>query len=339
MTRLIIISVLIVLCACKELSKTGSAKVLSQEGLLVPSLFDNGDRIYFLLKTLTGQTIKAYTDSGGGWSVIYPSALKKLGLDSLIFISESGEENYVKAADLFSLSEFHPFLNEEQKKLSKESYFQVPDEEYLKSSGINFGDDQGFFGQFFFINHCWTFDYLNQEVYVEYDCNIDLNDPDAQKIGFKKKENGDKMYGHPSMVVSIQGEEIPMLFDTGATFHLSKSAQERLNRKEEIGGSFIAQSLYDKWRISNPNWNIIEGGDVIPEGGKVFPLDMIEVPEVKIGNHIVGPVWFSVRPDRAWSEWMIKSMDRVVKGALGGSALKYVSVTIDYPKESLVINN
>lgn len=60
---------------------------------------------------------------------------------------------------------------------------------------------------------------------------------------------------------------------------------------------------------------------------------MIEVPEVQVGNLKVGPVWFSKRPDEAWSKGMIGSMDKVVKGAVGGSLLQYFSVTIDYPAE------
>ena len=60
---------------------------------------------------------------------------------------------------------------------------------------------------------------------------------------------------------------------------------------------------------------------------------MIEVPEIIVAGQNVGPVLFSKRPDRVWSQWMIHSMDKVVLGVLGGSALQYFRVTIDYSTE------
>ena len=69
--------------------------------------------------------------------------------------------------------------------------------------------------------------------------------------------------------------------------------------------------------------------------GKEFYIPMLQVPSITLGNVEVGPVWFSRRPDQAWSSekyGMIRTMDKVVKGALGGSALRYTKVTIDYPK-------
>lgn len=61
--------------------------------------------------------------------------------------------------------------------------------------------------------------------------------------------------------------------------------------------------------------------------------DVIEVPVVKIGGFEVGPVLFAKRPDNEWSEGMIATMDKVVKGAIGGSAFKYMKVNIDYNSE------
>lgn len=54
---------------------------------------------------------------------------------------------------------------------------------------------------------------------------------------------------------------------------------------------------------------------------------------MKVGNLTTGPIWFAKRPDEVWSKGMIGSMDKVVKGAIGGSFLKYFKVTIDYNGE------
>jgi len=58
---------------------------------------------------------------------------------------------------------------------------------------------------------------------------------------------------------------------------------------------------------------------------------MIEVPALTVAGFTVGPVWFTARPDRAFTEYMSQWMDRRVVGALGGSALQYFRVTVDYP--------
>ena len=58
---------------------------------------------------------------------------------------------------------------------------------------------------------------------------------------------------------------------------------------------------------------------------------MIEVPLVKIAPVTVGPVWFSARPDATFHDFMSQMMDKKIEGALGGSALRYLDIVIDYP--------
>jgi hypothetical protein len=121
----------------------------------------------------------------------------------------------------------------------------------------------------------------------------------------------------------VDGEEIDVLFDTGATIFLTDSGKKSLNTSENsIGGSFIAKSVFEKWRSKHPEWRYFEKAD---KNG-----DVIEVPQVTIGGHTVGPVVFAERNDENWSKWMISTMDKVVKGAIGGSGLKYLKVTVDY---------
>lgn len=40
---------------------------------------------------------------------------------------------------------------------------------------------------------------------------------------------------------------------------------------------------------------------------------------------------FTRRPDRNFQQYMSQWMDRPIVGALGGSALRYLRVTVDYP--------
>ena len=58
---------------------------------------------------------------------------------------------------------------------------------------------------------------------------------------------------------------------------------------------------------------------------------MIEVPVITVAGLTAGPVWFTVRADKNFHEYMSQWMDRRIEGALGGSALRYYRVTVDYP--------
>jgi hypothetical protein len=154
----------------------------------------------------------------------------------------------------------------------------------------------------------------------------DTGKPGVQKIGFKKNSNRENTFGHPSMFIEVNGEVIDVLFDTGASMLLSDNGKKEMNTNAAtIGGSFIAASIFDKWRKDHPEWKYYKEAD--------NKNDAIEVPIVKIGGIEVGPVLFSKRPDENWSEGMIHSMDKIVKGAIGGSAFKFLKVTIDYNSE------
>jgi hypothetical protein len=184
-----------------------------------------------------------------------------------------------------------------------------------------------FLGQNYFMGKAWTFDYPKQQVWVNTPLSVaDATAANVQKIGFKKDDKGHKLFGHASMKVSVDGEELDVLFDTGATIFLTDDGKKSLNTTENsVGGSFIAKSVFDMWRSKHPEWRCYTKADA--HG------DVIEVPKVMIGGHTVGPVLFAVRDDENWSKGMIASMDKVVKGAIGGSALKYLKVTIDYNAE------
>lgn len=59
---------------------------------------------------------------------------------------------------------------------------------------------------------------------------------------------------------------------------------------------------------------------------------MIRVAEIRVGSQNIGPVWFTVRPDQSFHDFMSQYMDEPVEGALGGSAWKYATLILDYPR-------
>jgi|GEM_PF-656942 len=305
---------------------------LSQATLL-PSSFIDGERFYIKMVTVNGDTLLAYGDTGGGLSLIVPSVIDSLNLESKVktglikgffpmkyipFYSIVKDKNIPPPVPLPSVI-FRRYMKKVQ-----EPFLLVPpnsdefkDLTFMRKS-MPFDI---FLGQNYFMDKSWTFDYLNKQVWVNTPLNI--GEQGVQKIGFKKNSNNESIFGHPSMYIVVDGEIIEVLFDTGATLVLSDDGKKELNTTEKtMGGSFIAKSIFDKWRKEHPEWKYYEKADM----GK----DVIEVPKVSIGGHEVGPVLFAKRDDEVWSKGMINTMDTVVRGAIGGSALKYLKVTIDY---------
>jgi hypothetical protein len=305
--------------------------------LLVPSYFVEGERFYIKIPIGGGDTIMGFGDTGGGVSMLMPDTKNKNNINSklrtalikgimplkyVLFSDLVQDPNFPKPYPLRSFVLRNPFM-----RITSPYLIIPPMEDELKLMTEVQPEMDAFLGQTFFMNKSWTIDYPNKEVWVNTPLNNSLLDhPKVQKIGFKKNSNYDNIFGHPSMTIEIDGDTIDVLFDTGASLVLSKDGKKQMETvKKTIGGSFIAASIFNKWRDKHPDWKYYPKADLAG--------DVIEVPIVKIGGHEVGPVLFAKRRDENWSEGMIASMDKIVKGAIGGSALKYLKVTIDYNSE------
>lgn len=149
------------------------------------------------------------------------------------------------------------------------------------------------------------------------------------ELGFQQNQHGERTTNFARVAVTIDGESIDMLLDTGATVTLSEDASAVFDKPAgtKIGGSYIIRSKFNQWQQAHPDWQVIEPGDQWPRG--VFR--MFRVPRIKIADVEVGPVWFTERPDQAFTKWMSGMMDEPIAGAIGGSGLKYFRVIVDYP--------
>jgi hypothetical protein len=287
-------------------------------------------RFYIKIPTANGDTLLGFCDTGGGYNAVYPTAISRLHLEAKVLETSIDSEKirYIPAKDVIADPNIpSPQLRASFRPYIKVPFFQVPapseESEFIKA----YIPHDAFLGQFFFMGHSWTFDYEKGRIYVNTPLSRNPANKNIQRLGFKKDKAGHKLFGHPSMQVEIDGEPIDVLFDTGASILLSNKTQtELLSSSKSIAGSFIAKSVFDQWHLRHPDWRFIEQGEVTR-------ADMIQVPEVKIGNTTAGPVWFARRPDEAWSKGMIGTMDKVVKGAVGGSLFQYYKVTIDYNSE------
>jgi hypothetical protein len=312
-------------------------KLSETPNLLLPTYFLDGERFYFKIPTSGNDTLLAFGDTGGGVSFLMPKAKKNKAIRSKLktgIIKGIMPVKYILFDDLGQDSNF-PKPNPRSKLIVRNPFLSVkrpiliipPIDDELKLMMNVQPEMDVFLSQTFFMDHAWTFDYQKQQVYVNTPLNDTLiNHPNVQKLGFKKNENNQKLFGHPSMTIEVDGETIDVLFDSGATMIPSEEGKKRMSTdKKTLGGSFIAASIYDKWRKEHPEWTHYPKADLVG--------DIIEVPIVKIGEYEVGPVLFAVRRDEVWSNGMINTMDKVVKGAIGGSVLKYFKVTVDYNSE------
>lgn len=286
----------------------------------LPSVFKN-NRIFVIPTLKSNKTITFYTDSGGGMNMITQNASKRLSLNFQEHIK--GDESH------YEVMQFPSFMDKKS--------IPSPSNKYWGNGGlIKVGDskrseDDGLLGGRWFADKVWNLNYLDKTFYF-FANGIDTepNDFDEVPLGFQVNSEGKRTMNFPRISVTIDGEEIDMLFDTGATITISEEASNKLAyaKGTKIGGSFIIKSLFDKWHKSNPDWPVIENGDVIK--GHAYP--MIQVPSVTIGKLSAGPVWFAVRNDLSFTRWMSGMMDKPIEGAIGGSGLKYFNVVLDYPK-------
>ena len=281
------------------------------------------------MPTINGTSILGFCDTGGGFTALYPATITNLKLESKVSTVEieGRKVPYILVKDVLGETYIPtPKIPDYYKQYITSPFFEVPDDKELVSF-TRFIPQDAFLGQFFFIEHAWTFDYKTGKIYINTPLSLNAKDPNMQVLGFKKDKSGNKRFGHASMKIVVDGQIIDVLFDTGASFLLGENAKKVFGAdKKSAGGSFIAKSIFDMWHQQHPGWRVVEKGEM---NGS----DMIEVPEVQVGNLKAGPAWFSKRPDEAWSKGMIGSMDKVVKGAIGGSFLQYFKVQIDYNSE------
>jgi len=309
----------------------------TSKATLLPSMFINGERFYIKMPTSAGDTLLAFGDSGGGISMLLPETVEKKHLQSKLktgIFKGIMPVKYILFKDLVNNTNIPPpfplriyNIRRPFARVAK-PFLPVPPANGETKQLTEFMPEMDIFlGQNFFMGKAWTIDYIHQQIWVNTPLTTnDIGKPGVQKIGFKENGNHDNVFGHPSMVIEVNGELIDVLFDTGASLLLSDNGKKQLNTAAKtIGGSFIAASIFDKWRKEHPEWKYYKEADK--------KSDVIEVPIVKIGGIEVGPVLFSKRPDEDWSKGMIKTMDKIVKGAIGGSAFKYLKVTIDYNSE------
>lgn len=277
-----------------------------------------GDRFFVTPVTVNGEKLRLYTDSGGGLFLL-PELAERLGIP-VRRIQESGSWREVV--------EFPRFRPAASVPTPMRDHGWIPLLPATEAKTLPEAMD-GMLGQAWFSGRVWTWDYpCKRLLWLPEGGLPDISPQHRVPLGFKTDESGRRLNDFPRITATIDGESLDLLFDTGATVRLSPEAYSRLNDKGPLsrGTSFITKTQFEHWRHRHPEWRVIENADA---GLKGEP--MIQVPSITLAGHTVGPVWFTRRPDLNFHQFMSKWMDRQVEGALGGSALRFFRVTVDYP--------
>jgi hypothetical protein len=281
------------------------------------------DRIFVVARAENGAPVRFFTDTGGGWNAISDAARARLKLPTAGEADmDGGRAPLVDAGVLFVHARIPA---------------PVRDEPWLHGMLVvapahQLTEGDGTLGSRWFAGHIWDIDYGHRQMRVlpSWRSSAGLREI---PLGFVVDENGKRALNFPRVTIAVDGHDIDVLLDTGASAKLTSASASVLGHEAgaNIGTSFVIQSIFDQWKTAHPQWRTIANADA--RGG--FP--MIEVPLVQIGGLDVGPVWFTLRPDSNFLEFMSQMTDQPVRGAVGGSALKYLRVVLDYPGSKMYL--
>jgi hypothetical protein len=272
----------------------------------------------WLMPKVEGQTLRFFTDTGGGFNAISQAVAERLGLVAET-VEVDGRPMQLTGFPDFDAGHALPAAPE---------YF-MDGRLAVVDAGMFPVKGDGFLGGRWFADGIWSFDYPagRLERLDAYAAPEAAGTP--APLGFQTNAAGQRTMHFPSMDITVDGEVLPVLLDTGATATLGEdaAAMHGLPVGTDVGTSFIEREVFERWVAKHPDWRVAERGDAMAQGS----FRMIEVPQVEIAGHVVGPVWFAERPPGAFQKYMASMMDRPTWGAIGGSGLKYFHMVIDYP--------
>lgn len=311
-----LICILVICCFSSADAQKSKRQSSQTQPIKLPAVYVE-DRFYVQPVTTGGAKLNFFTDTGGGL-FIFAAAAEQLKLAKTSVKGDDGKTFETVALPAFKPAATIPEL------VGGERLFVFSSAE---KSAI-FADWTGMLGQKWFAGRVWTFDYLKKELLLRAPGDLPKHAAAHRvQLGFQTNGAGKRQANYPRINVTIDDEPIDLLFDTGASTELSAGALTALkdNRPAVRAASFVTASIFEKWRKKHPEWRVIEKSN--PSGSEA----MIEVPQITVAGFAAGPVWFTRKPDANFHVYMSQFMDKTIEGALGGSALKFFRVTVDYP--------
>jgi len=293
-----------------------------------------GNRFFVRWRLERGGELRFYLDTGGGPNMLFLETVRRLGLTPDTAIMGGDTVTSVRIARDLGTASFPALTNALPNPDSATVRLYVPpptgevgrlvEEFRLDSLSVD-----GFLGQLWFADRVWTFDWPGRRLLVhEPGSAPPLPSRCWVPLGFQTDSAGRRTISFPRITAVVDGDSVDFLFDTGAMTTLTDSARRLADPQEPArrATSFITRERFERWQARHPDWTLIRNA----EQGTGAP--MIRVPQIEVGGVRLGPVWFTERPDQNFHQFMSQMMDRRIDGALGGSAWRYVTVVLDYPR-------
>jgi hypothetical protein len=138
--------------------------------------------------------------------------------------------------------------------------------------------------------------------------------------------------------VSVAGERLTMLLDTGATARVRETVKRMMPDDEPVHQvCLIEVSVLERWRHAHPSWTYAESAFDVAGDSNGAASPAILVPDLRIGAQRALPTWFVARRDASTFAAVSKQMRKTVVGDLGGDALRRWRVTFDLKNEQLLL--
>lgn len=194
----------------------------------------------------------------------------------------------------------------------------LPSGHDVAAFGEALGPFDGVMSAWWLVDRVWAFDYGRGQLEL-----LEQSLTEGTRLGFVAA-GGALRTPFPRIRVTIDGEPVDLLLDTGATVELTAAGAAAWSGPRTRAISFITDSVFRRWRHRHPEWPVVEAAS------ELLNSPMILVPEVVVGDVPVGPVWFEHRADQNFHDYMSQWMDCRVDGALGGNAFAGSRLIVDY---------
>ena len=283
-----------------------------------------GERLFARWQLTRGGILRFNLDTGGGANMLYGGAAQRFGFVLDTSITGSDTTTTVKIPRSLGTPLFPSIPADDSTMLTLFVPPLSPNSE--NEAGLRV---DGFLGRLWFADRVWTLDYPGRQ--LRYHGTAPAGPKQAAcwvALGFQVDSTGRRTTQFPRVTARIDGDSLDFLFDTGAMTTLTDSAWAAIAPREpqDRATSFITHERFEQWHARHTDWLVVTNAE------KGTGANMIRVPEVDVGGERIGPVWFTERPDQAFHQFMSQWMDRRVDGALGGSAWRYLTVILDYPR-------